>query len=90
MGCFLFPREADPVPIVDAEAVLSSPVSLQCFHAIARRNEKIGERLGAIEGGKAAQCDRRDALELLDPFAIPQPLGFLTLKAPDHAVTVLE
>jgi len=84
MGCFLFPREADPVLIIDAETMLTASLPLQCFQAIAGRNQEIGERLSAVKRGEAAQCHKRDILEFLDPFAIPQSLGFLTLKASDQ------
>ena len=58
----------------------------QCFQAVAGRNQEIGEHLGAIECRQPPQRDRLDALEFLDSLTIPQPLGFLALKTPDHRI----
>jgi hypothetical protein len=88
MGCFLFPREADPVLIVDAQAVLPAPVSLQCFQAVARWGQEIRERLCAVERCQAAYRNGFDAFKSLDPFAIPQALGFLAVKASDQVIRI--
>jgi hypothetical protein len=84
MCCFLLPRKADPVLIIDPQAVLPAAISLQCFQAIAGRDQEIGQCLGAVECGEAPQRNGLDAFKFLNPFAIPQSLSFLALKAPDH------
>jgi hypothetical protein len=41
MRLVITPDEANPPSIVDPNAVLSSPISLECFEMVARRNTKI-------------------------------------------------
>jgi hypothetical protein len=43
------PLETDSPSIVDADAVLAIPISLQFFKAIARWDSQILERLGGIQ-----------------------------------------
>jgi hypothetical protein len=71
MGHVLFPRKADPVLIVDAQAVLSPAVSLKGFEPVAGGNQEIGERICAVKRGQPPQCDRFNALEFLNPVTIP-------------------
>jgi hypothetical protein len=45
----LRPYEAYPVPVVDADAVLSFPVTFQSFKPVARRYPQFVERIDRIE-----------------------------------------
>ena len=51
------PDEADAPLVVDANAVLTRPGSLENLEAIARRNAKVGERVGSINDDELSQCD---------------------------------
>jgi hypothetical protein len=46
------PFEAYPPLIVDTDAMLSAPIAVQSFKAIARRNPQIVEPFGSVEGEK--------------------------------------
>ena len=48
------PFEAYPPLIVDTDAVLSAPIAVQSFKAIARRNPQIVEPFSRVEGEKPA------------------------------------
>jgi hypothetical protein len=49
-ACVAFaPYEADPVLIIDLDAVLPFAVTLECFQAIAWENRKIGELPGRMD-----------------------------------------
>ena len=48
MGSVLFPDEADPVLIVDPDAVLSGPPAFQRFQPVPRRDAKIEESTGSF------------------------------------------
>ncbi len=66
------PDEADAPLIVDADAVLTGAIGLECFEAVAWRNAKVGERIGRIEND---ELSKRDALE-----ACRQPARATTVK----------
>ena len=46
------PFEAYPPLIIDADTVLSAPIAVQSFKAVAGRNPQIVELLGRVEGDK--------------------------------------
>jgi len=49
MCILLLPGEADPILIIDSDAVLTLPIAVKGFQSVARRNQKIGERLRTIQ-----------------------------------------
>jgi hypothetical protein len=71
MGMLLFPFEANPVLIVDTDAVLAFPIPCQRFQAIAGRDQKIVESLCRIQNGQSAQRYGGDTFEFFDPFPFP-------------------
>jgi hypothetical protein len=50
--------------IIDPNAVLSSPISLECFEMVARRNTKIHQSPGSVQ---VKQPATRHALDCLKP-----------------------
>jgi hypothetical protein len=52
----LLPNEADPVLIVDSDAVLAGPVSLQRLQPIAWRNAKIREIVRGLDLIQLSKC----------------------------------
>src|ERR1700722_1393607 len=48
------PFEANPPLIVDADTLLSAPVTVQSFEAIARRQAQIVELFSGVDGEKLA------------------------------------
>src|SRR5258708_5889836 len=71
MGSFLFPGKADPVLIIEAQAVLALAISAQRFEVVAGGGEEIGGGWGVVERGQPPQRYSLDALEFLHPFAFP-------------------
>lgn len=49
MGVALVPDEADPPPLIDADAVLTGPISRELLQVVSWRDAKIGQALGVIE-----------------------------------------
>ena len=83
-GTSLPPREADAVLIIDSDAVLVLPVAVQPFQAIARRNQQIVQSTSTVKGNQPAKRDRRDGVELFDPFPLEKALSLRTPETPDH------
>jgi len=51
------PSKADPVPIVDTDAVLTLSISTQRFEMIARRDSQILQRRCSVEDPQLPQGD---------------------------------
>src|SRR5690625_3266913 len=79
------PHEADPPLVVDPDAVLSGPITLERLETVAGRDSEVFERLC---GPHLTQLAQRDAMDLrIDgPHALttPQPFGRLVAERPDH------
>jgi hypothetical protein len=69
------PAEADPPLLVDANAVLARPVTLELLESIRRRDSQVLQGRRGIEHPKFSE---RDALNIrskpLDALALKQPL----------------
>lgn len=88
-GIAILPAETDPVLIIDPDAVLPSPVSLQQFKAIRRWRSKIPQLVRAIE---LNQLSKRYAGNPLEPFnttPIENRLGVLIPKRTYQTTIVL-
>lgn len=82
----VFPDEAEPPLVVDADAVLSFPVSLQGFQPIGRRDAQIFEMLRVVQHTKFAPCDFLN-VRRQSPGTLAQPdrFGFLVGEIENHA-----
>lgn len=85
----LLPAEADAPLIVDADAVLTTPIAFQRFQPIGRRDTQILETGSGIEHAQLASGDRLDiGRQPARALTTPNLFGFLVDKAPDHALTI--
>jgi hypothetical protein len=48
IACAVVPYEADAILIVDADAVLSFPITMQRFQSVARRHTQVGKLLRSV------------------------------------------
>jgi hypothetical protein len=78
------PHEAQPPLIVDAHALLPSPITPERFKPIAWRRTHEIQRLGRVQHRQLAGRDHLDDAEALGMSAFEQGLRFLAAKAPDH------
>ena len=85
-GVSITPDEADSILVIDADAVLSRPVSLEGLQSIARRYSKVLKVLRPVEHEELPQSYPVDASRKTPgPLSMEQPLGISRLEAPDHA-----
>jgi hypothetical protein len=81
------PNEADPPSLVDADAVLTSPITLELFQAICGRNPQVVQAGCSIEH---PELPKGGALEVrsqpLDRLTAKQALRVRVLEALDHAI----
>jgi hypothetical protein len=74
-GAAVRPSEADSPLVVDANAVLSLPVSPQGLQPVSRRNPQIAEAAGNLELAELSARDCRAALEPPDPASTCERCG---------------
>lgn len=83
------PAEADAPLVVDADAVLTTPIAFQRFQPIGRRDTQILETGSGIEHAQLASGNRLDiGRQPARALATPDLFGFLIDKAPDHTATI--
>ena len=85
----VLPHEADPILIIDPDAVLPSPITAKGLEVIARKRAQVVESLG---------CMQLRQLALSDPSNVPEPTRRIPLKqrrgvsvpeGPDHLLSIL-
>ena len=76
--------EANAVLVIDPDAVLAFPVAAQCFQAVARRDQQIGDGLSGVQRSQTAQGHGLDMSELFDALPAKKALGLLASEAPNH------
>ena len=59
VGVSFFPKETDPLLIIDPDTVLPFPVTGKLLQAIARRNSQVIQRHGRINNFKLPQGRRQ-------------------------------
>ena len=89
------PPEADPVLVIDPDAVLSSPVSSQLFEAIRRWCAQVAQLLGLVELIELALCDsperaRADLPRHLGVAVVEDIAGARAGKRPNHGCIVTD
>lgn len=85
----LFPAKADPPSFVNANAVLTPPVSFQSFEAVTRRRRQILQDPGPV---KVQQFSPRAPLKHLEPchrHIVKEVLGFSVFERLDHDDSLL-
>jgi hypothetical protein len=89
----LGPLKADPVLVVDPDAVLSPAIFSESLQSVARRHSKIVEYLRLIDGIQPPCCYLPEGLRQplagsLGVLSVEQVLRSLVLEAPDHFSTI--
>lgn len=88
-GVSVFPDETDTPLIVDPDAVLPRAVAAEPLEAVARRNQKVLERLSAVKDQQLSQCNSLDVRgKPPRSLAQEQSLGLGVAKAPDHRAMI--
>jgi hypothetical protein len=83
------PRETDPPLVVDADAVLTHPITLQRLETIAWRNSYIVEDDGCIENHQLPECDANDPrVKRSNRMPMPQALGIPASERLDHRTNI--
>ena len=79
------PHEADPPLVVDPDAVLPGPVTLERLEPVPRWHSEVVEHLRGADLAKLAQRDSMDSrIDRVHTFSTPQPFGVLAPERPDH------
>jgi len=81
------PDEANSKLIVDADAVLTGPLSAERFHVIARKRE-IPQAGGPVDLVQFAARGPLDGLKSLRELVMEQPLDFGVPKRTNHEFSV--
>ena len=80
----LRPFKTNTPLIIDANAMLTFPVFLQCFEFVLWRNSQVIQITSPVEHGEFAQSYCFNIDPTLDPSALEQLLCITALKADDH------
>ena len=84
MGVAVAPDEADPESVVDADAVLASPVAAQRFQPVSREDRQIPKLVGRVQLAEFPLSDAGDCLKAAGRPPVEEPLGFFRPERPDH------
>jgi hypothetical protein len=89
IGISITPDEADAVPIVDPDAVLSTSVTRQRLQPIAREHCEVAELAGGMELLQLPLSHAGNPLQAAAGPPAEQRLGFRVLERPNHATSNL-
>jgi hypothetical protein len=85
MGMSFSPDKAIPPLIIDADRVLTSSISNQCFKPVVGRHSQITESHGIIDQTQLSQCDGLDVRwQASAAAALPDRRSLRITKADDH------
>ncbi len=82
------PGEADAPLVVDPDAVLTAPLTLQCLETIAGRGAQVLQRPRAVQVEERAPGLPFDGLQAPDGHVVEQRLGVPVPEGPDHRLIV--
>jgi hypothetical protein len=88
-GVAALPTKANPVLVVDANAVLSCPVSLQRFKPVCRGRSKVPNLFGAVDLDQPAKSHFGDLLKSPAPASFKDRFCFFIAKRADQTSMVL-
>jgi hypothetical protein len=84
----VLPDEADPVLVVDTDAVLPFPIAGKSLKVIARERAEVVEALGGVQLRQLALRDPGNCSEPPRRVSLKQGLGISVPEGPDHLPTV--
>ena len=80
----VLPCEADPILVVDPDAVLPPPIAGKGFKVIARERAQVVESLGCVQLRQLALCDPGNSPKPPRGASLEQRLGVAAPEGPDH------
>jgi hypothetical protein len=84
------PSKTDPVPIVDADAVLARSISLQRrLKPICRRRRQVSQLIRTVDLNQFTECDLSDPLKSPDSPLPEDRLGDFIAEGTDQTAVVL-
>jgi hypothetical protein len=89
IGVPVSPNKADTPLIVDPNAVLPFPVSVECFEAVPRRRRQVAQLSRNIQLAKFSLGHSLNAAKSLHPLPGMEPLRLLRPKGFDHRGNVI-
>jgi hypothetical protein len=84
LGPAVVPDEADPILVIDPDAVLALPIAGEGFEVIARERAEVLESLRRVELRELALRDPSNGLEPASRVPLKQGLGGSVPEGPDH------
>lgn len=85
MRAVRLPDEADPILVVDTNAVLSVPIASQALEPVSRGNPQVGQCAGAVKHQQLSQGSPPEARRESPALSrFPEQLSFGIGEALDH------
>ena len=85
----VLPHEADPILVIDPDAMLRSPITAKGLEVIARKRAQVVESLGGVQLRQLALSDPSNVPEPTRRVPLKQRLGVSVPEGPDHLLRVL-
>ena len=83
-GCLGGPREADPPLLIDTDAELTGPVTVQALQAVAGKGMQRPKAGRGVQNFQALVCLSFETLKRADERSLREGLGSFVAEAPDH------
>lgn len=84
MRSVLLPDEANSILIIDSDAVLACPITLECLQPVPRRNLQILEAGAGLDLIQLSQCGSCDCRPFTTLSSLEESLSVLVAEALDH------
>ena len=84
----VLPDEADPILVVDPDAVLALPIAVKSLKVIARERAEVIEALGGVQLRQLPLRNPGNGSEPPRRVSLKQCLGVSVPEGPDHLLTV--
>jgi hypothetical protein len=85
----VLPHEADPILVIDPDAVLPPPVTAKGLEVIARKRAQVVESLCCMQLRQLALSDPGNVPEPTRRVPLEQRLGVSVPEGPDHSLSLL-
>ena len=85
----VLPYEADPILVIDPDAMLPLPITAKGLEVIARKRAEVVESLGGMQLRQLALSDPSNVPKPTRRVPLKQPLGVSVPKGPDHLLRLL-
>jgi hypothetical protein len=85
----VLPHEADPILVIDPDAVLPPPITAKGLEVIARKRAQVVESLGRVQLRQLALSDASNVPEPTRRVPLEQRLCISVPEGPDHLLSIL-